>query len=289
MTDSTTPRVIPRSRPVRLLLRTLLALLFMLGTWLAWSTLTAKPRGIRLTDSWQFREPPPARAIGDLGGAPVHIPPEFAHHLEYNDDPGLFEERKGPVPERTFQSPIRSFGFNILFPEMVGVTPATAPLKRATSMETSMWLFVGVSAHRSYLGERFLQSMGDALDDPKEQRIPIRRTPGEVFGLVAYAPVKAKGDPQENFRWHTRFVHRDAQDRVDTYIECYEEAFIYTPCTLHMDLRPAMRATVTVSFRKDMLPDWHAIQQSVKKVLLSFRDTPAQLARLQPALAASWL
>lgn len=249
----------------------LLALLCALATWLAWPTLATQPRGLYLGDSWQFREPPLERAIGDLGGATVHIPREFAHHLEYNDDPGLFEERKGPVPKRNFQSPIRSFGFHILFPEMVGVTPTTAPLKRATSMETSMWLFVGVGAHSSYLGERFLQSAGNALDDPKAQRIPIRRTPGEVFGLTAYAPIKAKGDPHANFRWHTRFAHRDAQGQVDTYIECYEEAFIYTPCTLYMDLRPEMHASVRIKFRKDMLPEWQAIQQSVRTVLLGFR------------------
>jgi hypothetical protein len=252
----------------RWLRRTLLACLVLILIAAATIYMALPQRGVFLTDSWQLHEAHDGPAIGNLGGVPVQIPSEFARFLEYDGDPGLFAKRQGPVPVRTAQSVIRSFGFEVLFPQMVGVTSETAALRKQTPMEISMWLNVGLRAGHDYKGEQFLDLMADDLNAPKAQRVPLQRTPGGVFGMTAYAP---KGSATDNFRLNTRYVHRDGNGHVDTYIECYPDPLIYTPCTLYTDLRPAMRASLEVHFRKDMLPSWQAIQQSVTRVVLSFK------------------
>ena len=63
----------------------------------------------------------PKDVIGDLGGLKVRIPRHYAEYVEYDDDPGWGEKRKGPVPERTFDSKLRSFGIEARFPDMVGL------------------------------------------------------------------------------------------------------------------------------------------------------------------------
>jgi hypothetical protein len=254
----------PRAVVGRWLRRILLTCLALILIGIATIYIALPPRGV----FWPFKEKHDGPAIGSLGGVPVRIPPEFTRFLEYDGDPGLFEKRQGPVPARTYESVIRSFGFEILFPEMIGVTPATAALRKQTPMETSMWLNVGLRAGQDYKGERFLEFMAQSLNTPGGERIPLQHTPGDVFGMTAYAP---KGSAPENFRLNTRYVHRDASGRVDTYIECYPEPLIYTPCTLHADLRPAMQASLEIHFRKDLLPSWQAIQQSVTRVVLSFQ------------------
>ena len=45
------------------------------------------PRGIFLSDSWQFKEKHDGPVIGDLGGVPVLIPTEFADFIECHDVP----------------------------------------------------------------------------------------------------------------------------------------------------------------------------------------------------------
>ena len=60
--------------------------------------------------------------VGDLGGVPVAIPRHFANYVEYEGDPGFGEKRIGPRPERTHASKLTSFGFDVRFPDMAGVS-----------------------------------------------------------------------------------------------------------------------------------------------------------------------
>ena len=50
----------------------------------------------------------------------VRIPRHYAEYVEYDGDPGFGEKRKGPVPERTFESKLSSFGMDVRFPDMRG-------------------------------------------------------------------------------------------------------------------------------------------------------------------------
>ena len=54
-------------------------------------------------------------AIGDLGGVSVNLPREFVELIEYDGDPSWGEKIVGKKPERTYQSKINSFGFDIRY------------------------------------------------------------------------------------------------------------------------------------------------------------------------------
>nr|CUV42086.1 conserved exported protein of unknown function [Ralstonia solanacearum] len=79
--------------------------------------LLPKPIQRHLFADWMIQEERRTDpAVGHLGGIPVSIPRPYAHFLEYDGDPGFTEPRKGPRPERTFESGIRSFGFEVHYP-----------------------------------------------------------------------------------------------------------------------------------------------------------------------------
>lgn len=60
----------------------------------------------------------PKDVVGDLGGMKVRIPRHCAEYVEYDGDPGFGEQRKGSLPERTFESKLRSFGIDIRMTDM---------------------------------------------------------------------------------------------------------------------------------------------------------------------------
>jgi hypothetical protein len=210
-------------------------------------------------------------ALGNLGGVPVRIPPEFAHFLEYEGDPALLEARTGPVPTRSLQSPIRSFGFDILYPEMLGVTPQTATRRQQATIETSMWLSVTVLAGTHDRGEHFLAQAEHNLHQPALWKFPLKTMARPLYGLTGYAP--ERGSPMDK-RHKSLYVHRNAQGQVDTYIECSNRPWLSAPCTLHADLRPAMRASLEIHFRRDLLGSWADMQRAVIQVMASFKTQP---------------
>jgi hypothetical protein len=59
----------------------------------------------------------PQDVIGDLGGMPVKIPAHAAHWVQYDGDES-WKPRKGPVPVRTYQSKLASFGMDARYPDM---------------------------------------------------------------------------------------------------------------------------------------------------------------------------
>ncbi len=104
---------------------TLLAVIFLLLAWTA-VVVYVKSRSYRqIEDSWILKENRFGLVIGDLGGMPVSIPHHFAHFVEYEGDPRFLEPRKGTPPMRGYQSKLRSFGFEVRFPDMMPLTDET--------------------------------------------------------------------------------------------------------------------------------------------------------------------
>ncbi|MDO4795952.1 MAG: hypothetical protein Q4A28_08460 [Brachymonas sp.] len=66
----------------------------------------------------------PKDVIGDLGGLKVRIPRHYAEYVVYDGDPRWGKKRKGPIPERTFNSKLRNFGIRARFPDMRGLENA---------------------------------------------------------------------------------------------------------------------------------------------------------------------
>jgi hypothetical protein len=216
--------------------------------------------------------------IGDLGGVPVSIPKPYAHFVEYDGDPHFMEPRKGPPPKRTFQSRLRSFGFEIRYPDMAPLTDETEKQQKQENIYTTTWMRVGINTGSIYGGDTTLASHLHYKLTLKQGFPPYRyeKLPDTAFGLIAYAPVgfdESKRTRPGGAGYNDRniYFHRDQDGNVDTYIECSNVSHAAGECRLEFNLQPAMRAIVSVSFRKGLLPHWKEIQSSVAQVILGFR------------------
>lgn len=229
------------------------------------------PHGLSLHDTWQAHETQPAVAQGLLGGTAVRIPAAFARLLEYDDDPELFEARSTQPSPHTRPSPIRSFGFDVLYPEMLGVTPDTLLRRQQARIETSMWLHVSVLSASRYLGDDFLQLKTADLSQPGLWKFPLKAQQALVAGLSAYT---SEGGPPQDFRHLTIYVHRDEKGLVDTYIECQDAPRPSASCTLYSTLPPPMKASLQIQFRSALLPQWQPMRQAVMTHIQAFHQAP---------------
>ncbi len=72
------------------------------------------------------------------------------------------------------------------------------------------------------------------------------------------------------------YYHKDASGRVDTYIRCINVGHEAAPWRQMFNLYPAMKAGITVGYRRGLLKDWREIQSSVSKVIFGFKATNTQ-------------
>jgi hypothetical protein len=225
-------------------------------------------------------------AIGHLGGVPVSIPKEFAHFVTYDGDPGFLEKRKGIKPERTYESGIRSFGFDIRYPDMMPVNSQTWKDMRSAHMDTTPWMFVAVNSNSHYqdrskarmavLAKVWLESDA-ALHRHEEQQ-------EKIYGLTAYIPTNVDLSRREMGANLDRniYIHRLENGGVDAYIACSNRNHEAAPCSHYFGLDPELKVSVDVSYRKGMLPYWREIQAGVSKVLLGFRIEASKAPLAQP-------
>jgi hypothetical protein len=266
------------STPARLCLITAASLAVMLGV--AWSSDRAKSDRIEhLSDSWVLKENRNGPVIGDLGGVPVSIPRPYANLVEYDGDPHFMEKRKEPAPKRTHQSKLASFGFEVRFPDMAPVTDETAAEKRKENIHTTMWMLVEINSHSAYggAGDFLLDRKASAVMAHNAHPYVYKPLPDKVHGLTGFAPI----GPDESKRLQQAggadmndvniYFHRNEAGQVDTYIDCSNMAHAAAGCRQVFNLQPQMRIRVTVSYRRDLLPHWQEIQNSVSKAILGFR------------------
>lgn len=259
-----------------------------------WSALRAQ--GISAAFANGFQPPEMAAAqfasqdvVGDLGGIPVTIPRHFANYAEYDGDPGFGEKRKEPRPERTHQSRLRSFGFDVRYPDLTGTSSAALWLERQNaSIYDTPWISAGVRSGDRYPGDGFLDRLFDSLHDPAP-RPPFQygeRLPQTQYGLVVYAPVGI--DPQtdrpsrESRISKDVFVHRGKNGKVDAYIDCGNNLEGVASCSQEFSLEPYADADISVQYRRDLLSEWQQIQTSVTQLILGFKtaeSTPPMPSR----------
>lgn len=224
----------------------------------------------------------PDFAIGELGGHAVSIPRDYADFLEYDGDPHWLEGKSLLQLKRTFASKISSFGFYIRYPEMEVRTDANRQEMHKESIYTSMWLFVGVLSNSTY------GLKGDMALETYIRSIPIDKTPGygyryekipeTTYGLIGYTPIgvdESLRDRRRGTHHHDKniYYHRNAEGKADAYIVCSNSKHAAAPCEMRLNLVPHMRAHVSVSFRKGLLPHWQEIRSAVSRVILGFRAT----------------
>ncbi|MGD9169495.1 MAG: hypothetical protein PVI97_05465 [Candidatus Thiodiazotropha sp.] len=168
--------------------------------------------------------------VGDLGGVSVAIPRSFARFVEYDAVPH-FKERKGwSAPERTFQSRLRSFGFEVRYPDMASVEVKTPEEK---DIYTTMWMRVGITTGEYY-------GVDESLDNHKNSRINSNLPffskyytyvplPEKTHGLTGYTPIGPGIDVERrniesgrgaDMNDENIYFFEDDSDRVTTFIEC---------------------------------------------------------------------
>lgn len=242
----------------------------------------------------------PKDVIGNLGGMTVKIPRHYAEFVTYDGDPGWGEKREGPIPERTFDSTLRSFGMDVRFPDMKGLENwEMREEKRQIPLSEDPWLYVGISSGERYPGDGFLDRLSSVLLDVNHFSREHwwnnhHRQPEDAYGLEVY--VVMGNDPRtgkparDSDSTNDYYLKRDASGKVKTHIRCGRTSVPggVANCDLVFSLEPKAQVDINVSFRRGLLPQWHAIQKSMRTLLLSFEVLP-QPQKAAPAAAAQTL
>lgn len=257
----------------------------------AWAWLNIKITNFYLlTNSWISKENQTGPVIGDLGGIPVMIPHEFAHFVEYEGDPHFMEQRKGPAPKRTVQSKLRSFGYEVRFPDMLGVTKETWSEKNKAKPADTNWMRVGID----YFGSNPTPTLGlqikldeiptkkwNAVHIPSDPAINWRDkhgytlSPNLIYGLKVYEvygydDTKRDKIPGNDISDENIYFQVDLQGKVDTYIRCSNIRQDFAPCQQYFYLSNAKYTEISVSYRIGFLPQWQEIQAAVTQQILGF-------------------
>lgn len=219
--------------------------------------------------------------IGDLGGVPVEMQRDSVRLVEYNGDPDWGESFEGAVPERTYDSKISSFGFDVRYTDGAlydGIVGKYADEYEAQkNLSDSPWVSVSVHSGDRYHGKGAVNRIGDGTINAMPDEHPVytyAKLPNTQFGLKVYTPPGI--DPKTNTPWRNArsakdiFIQRDDNGVITTYIECSNRDVERPPCSHYFDLEPEMGLYVYVGYSRYVLKDWHRIEQVVKEALLGF-------------------
>jgi hypothetical protein len=240
--------------------------------------------------SGDYRKGGFAGVIGHLGGVPVSIPMEFAKFVEYDGAPGFMEKRKESIPKHTYESGIRSFGFDIRYPDMAPVNEQTWKEKIKEDMYTTLWMSVGVLSNSRYQ-DRSPARMGGTLVKAWLKNAEVHHHYEEqsekVYGLTVYIPVNvdlSRREPGVNGDIMDRniYIHRLNDGGVDAYIRCSNIRHEAATCRHSFGLEPLLKADVDVRYRRALLSHWREIQDSTAKVILDFRVDSSKEVSTQP-------
>jgi hypothetical protein len=239
---------------------------------------------------WGFQPPEMMAAqysakdvIGDLGGMPVKISRHVAENVEYDGDPGFSgPPRQGPPPERTYASRLKSFGFDIRFPDMAMLTSREMwANKKSYTIFNTQWMRVSITSGESFPGRGFMNrphvSNGQTKDDywwNTYEEIPVKK-----FGLTEYRLVGIDPRTGQPARDHREakiiYIHRDRDGKVLTRIDCDNVPHEAVRCTQSWSMEAKnVDAEIGVHYRRGFLRDWPEIQQRVTQVILDFRIEP---------------
>ena len=221
--------------------------------------------------------------IGDLGGVPVAIPRVFTRFVAYDADPHFMKKKWGAKPERTLQSKLRSFGFEVRYPDMASVDVKTQEEK---NIRTTMWMRVRISTGEHYGVDHSLENHKNyylsSKDRPCSKKCFIYELlPHKTHGLTGYTPTGSGVDVAGrsiNFgrgtdrRDRNIYYFLNASDQVTTFIECNNRTHAAVRCVQYFNLNPVMKAHIKVNYRKALLPHWQEIQQSVTELIYSFES-----------------
>jgi hypothetical protein len=230
----------------------------------------------------------------DLGGMLVKIPSHFANYVEYNGDPGFGEKRVEPKPVRNQYSKLTSFGFEVRFPDMVGLSsPELRKDKESYNMFNTPWIDVGITTGEIYSGDHFLDRQAKAIVETPNNVLlyeNYEQLPQKEHELTAYAAKGINQKTQKSYREDEDakdvFIYRSKNGEVETYIACSNRPGTTQRCKHSFTLEPKAKAEVYVSYRRKLLPEWKKIQSSVQKLIFSF-ETKNTVIKVNSPTSAS--
>jgi hypothetical protein len=218
--------------------------------------------------------------IGNLGGVPVEIPKAYARFVEYDNDPHFMDRGGWFSPERTYDSRLRGFGFEVRYPDMASVGVRTQEEK---DIFTTMWMRVGVTTGEDYGVDNYLKKKKNRYISPTSACFSkcfiYEPLPDKTYGLTGYTPTGSGVDVAKrsvdfgrgtDLRDRNIYFHEDDAGHITTFIECSNRTHAAAPCEQYFNLNPLMKAHIKVSYRKGLLPHWQQIQQSVTKLIYGF-------------------
>lgn len=228
----------------------------------------------RAADTVLSGSPKHEKIVATLGGRDVEIPKAFASFVEFDGDAGWSGPKRGSAKRG---KNIRSFGFYIKFPEMIGLESSALRLeKKKSKIDKTSWIFVGVNSGEHFAGHGYLDRLMDGSVWNGSSLLPFehyKKLDESEFGLDVYAP--DGNDPLTNVP-HRKNMYasdiyiRESSKGVVTYIKCSNRETLAPPCRHNFSLEPDMGAAVYVSYRRQLLPQWKEIQESIRKKILSF-------------------
>lgn len=222
----------------------------------------------------------PKDVVGDLGGMPVTIPRHMAEFVEYEGDPGWGQKRKGPIPQRTHESKLTSFGVQFRYPDMATLSnPAMWKDKKSKSIYNTDWMSFGVNASSEYPDEWLKRWANSNLNELHASRYIYVRQAKRVFGLETYLRVnKDTLEPEERMSTITGdsiYINRNQKGEITTYIECSMVQHFAAPCSHNFSLESVgVKAKIDVSYRRPLLENWQDIQAKVSQMVLGFKHQP---------------
>ena len=111
--------------------------------------------------------------------------------MEYDCDSKKKKKREGPIPERTFDSRLSSFGISVRFPDMKGLENAELreELRRYRLNPNSPWISIGINAVEIYpsMCANARNGLAKRLWEPSPYWWRnYERLPEDIYGLEAY-------------------------------------------------------------------------------------------------------
>lgn len=218
------------------------------------------------------------KLVADLGGMHVAIPGYFAKYVEFNGDPGWGEERENSSTNNAAFPKLRSFGFDVRYPDMVGLSsPEMNEDKRKTTIFKTMWIRVGVNTGEIYSGDEFLDRIVEAALRVEKNTPPYKvyeMLKENVNNLTVYAPVGMNPSTNNPYRQDPFskdiFISRDSSGKIITYISCSNAVGQSAPCRQVFRLNGPAKAKIYFSYRRGLLPEWENMQKAVNSLILSF-------------------
>jgi hypothetical protein len=201
---------------------------------------------------------------------PVKIPPYFANFVEYDGDPGWGEKRKGQRPVRTYQSKIRSFGFDVRYPDMAALSSEKMYSdKSSKSIYRTDWMGVVITSGEYFGNGLFLEYMVTHMNELRSFNYIKKKEKEndlEIYFPVEKNNLKIPKKDSEDF-----FVHRDVLGKVDAFITCSNVEHAAAPCQ-HYFIIPNIKVNITLHYRRGFLPEWKKIQFSINQLVMSFKE-----------------